>query len=222
MTGLRRLLSALGLAAAIVISPAHAQPTWQPSNGEKLEFDVFRDGSRFGKHIVSFTRENDLLIVDTDIELKVALGPLTVFHYVHDVTERYSAGRLISLAAKTKKDGRWKTLAADAVEGGLNVAGAAFKGLRTGAVIPSTHWNIAQMGQSAMFSTETGAMLPIEVIDQGVERVKTSAGEIDARRYLVRSDLDATFWYDASGRWVKCAFTAQGARVEYVLREFPS
>jgi hypothetical protein len=221
MTPLRWLALSL-LAATIALLPAHSQPAWQPSDGDRLEFDVFRDGSKFGKHIVSFRKDGDRLTVDTDIELKVAFGPLTVFHYIHDATELYSAGRLISLAAKTKKDGKWKTLAAEAVEGGLDVTGAAFKGLRTGVVIPSTHWNIAEMKQPAMFSTETGAMLPIKVIDQGVERVKVGADEIEARRYLVKSDLDATFWYDSSGRWVKCAFTAQGSKVSYVLRELPS
>jgi hypothetical protein len=215
------LLAAGFAAIAMISSPAHAQ-AWQPSDGDRLEFDVFRDGSKFGKHVVVFSKAGDQLTVDSDIELKVALGPLTVFHYVHDATERYSAGRLISVAAKTKKDGKWKTLAADAVEGGLKVAGAAFRGLHTGLVIPSTHWNVAQMKQPAMLSTETGAMLPMQVIDQGLERVKVGAGEIEARRYFVKSELDATFWYDAQGRWVKCAFKAQGSTVDYVLRELPT
>ena len=49
-----------------------------------------------------------------------------------------------------------------------------------------------------------------------------AAGDIEARRFDVKSELSASFWYDASGRWVKCAFTAQGSKVEYVLRELPS
>lgn len=221
---LRHMIALLAMCFATVAAiqaPAYAQ-TWQPSDGDRLEFDVFRDGSKFGKHVVVFSRAGDQLTVDSDIELKVAFGPLTVFHYVHDVTEQYSAGRLMSVVAKTKKDGKWKQLAADAVEGGLNVVGAAFKGLRTGVVIPSTHWNAAQLKQPAMFSTETGAMLPMRVIDQGLERVKVGSGEVEARRYLVKSELDATFWYDAQGRWVKCAFNAQGSKVDYVLRELPS
>lgn len=220
---MRKLLRlAAGLALGLFLAAAsHAQPMWLPSDGDKLHFDVFRDGSKFGRHVVSFTRDGDRLIVATDVELKVAIGPLTVFHYVHDVTEAYSAGRLMSLAARTKKDGKWKTLAAEAVEGGLKVAASAFNGLRSGTLIPSTHWNVAQMKQPAMFSTETGAMLPIEVTDKGIERVKTGAGEIEARRYDVKSDLSASFWYDGAGRWVKCAFRAQGSNVEYVLRELP-
>jgi hypothetical protein len=201
-------------------TPALAQD-WKPGDGDRLVFDVFRDGSKFGTHTVSFSQAGDTLTVDSDIELKVAIGPLTLFHYVHDATERYSAGRLVSIAARTKRDGKWKQLTASAAEGGLNVVGAAFEGLLRGLVIPSTHWNVAQMKQPAMLSTETGAMLPMTVTDMGIERVKTGEGTLEARRYLVKSDITASFWYDAAGRWVKCAFEAEGSQVDYVLRELP-
>jgi hypothetical protein len=217
---IRALAVIFGLLAAAA-GPAFGQD-WQPQDGDRLVFDVYRDGSRFGKHIVSFARTDDGLVVDSEIELKVALGPVTLFHYVHDVTERYSAGRLISVASRTKKDGKWKQLSARAVEGGLNVIGAGFKGLLDGVVIPSTHWNVAQMKQPAMFSTETGAMLPMTVADMGIERIRTGEGTLEARRYMVKSDLVASFWYDAAGRWVKCAFEAQGSKIDYVLRELPS
>jgi Family of unknown function (DUF6134) len=219
MRGARAVVTALAL---LVSAPAFAQADWQPSDGDRLEFDVFRDGSKFGKHIVVFKKTGEDLTVDSDIELKVALGPVTLFQYIHDVTETYAAGNLISVAAKTKRDGRWKTLAAEAVTGGLKVVGAAFKGVQPGVVIPSTHWNVEEMKQSAMFSTETGAMLPMTVIDMGLEKVKTGQGMIDARKYVVKSDLTASFWYDASGRWVKCAFNAEGSKIEYVLRRLPN
>jgi hypothetical protein len=215
---MRALLASLAL---LISAPAFAQSAWQPADGDRLDFDVFRDGSKFGKHTVVFRKSGDDLTVDSDIDLKVALGPVTLFHYVHDVTERYTAGRLMSVAAKTKKDGKWKSLAANAVERGLNVIGAGFKGLQQATVIPSTHWNIEEMKQAAMFSTETGAMLPMTVTDEGFEKVKVGAGFIDARKYVVKSEITAAFWYDSSGRWVKCAFETQGSKVDYVLRELP-
>lgn len=216
-----RFVLALMCMFAEIIAPAYAQD-WAPGDGDTLVFDVFRDGSKFGTHVVAFSQKGDTLAVDSDVDLKVTLGPLTLFHYVHEVTERYSAGRLISVAARTKKDGKWKQLTASAEAGGFNVVGSGFKGLLTGIVVPSTHWNVAEMKQPAMFSTETGAMLPITVSDMGLERVKTGEGVIEARRYVVKSEITASFWYDASGRWVKCAFEAQGSRIDYVLRELPT
>ena len=208
-----------GLAALILLAqPAHAQ-RWRPSDGDMLVFDVLRDGGAFGTHKVTFQKSGESLTVKTSVELKVAVGPLTLFEYLQDVTEQYSAGKLTWIGSRTKNEGRWKTLSAKAVEGGLQVTGEAFKGLLAGAVIPSTHWNADEMQQAAMFSTETGEMLPITVRDRGFERVTTSQGTIDARRFDVDSELDASFWYDARGRWVKCAFETQGSKIEYVLRD---
>jgi hypothetical protein len=59
------------------------------------------------------------------------------------------------------------------------------------------------------------------VTDRGIERVRVGAQMIDARRYDVQSQMAASFWYDAAGRWVKCAFEARGSKVDYVLRELP-
>jgi hypothetical protein len=194
-----------------------AQP-WKPAHGEKLAFDVLRDGGALGTHVVSFAREGDTLTVKTAVELKVAFGPLTLFDYAHDVTEKYLRDKLTWVGSRTKKDGKWKTLSAEAVEGGIDVKGAKFKGLLKGMVIPSTHWNADEMKQAAMFSTETGEMLPMKVVDRGIEKIKAAGTTIDARRFDVTSELVASFWYDANGRWVKCAFTAEGSKIEYVLR----
>lgn len=78
------------------------------------------------------------------------------------------------------------------------------------------------MQQSKMFSTETGEMLPIKVKDLGMETVKAGGKMIEAQRFGVDSEIDASFWYDNAGRWVKCAFETQGSKIEYVLRALPS
>lgn len=208
-------------ALAVVATPASAQP-WQPSNGDALIFDVLRDGGEFGTHKVTFEKSGESLTVKTDVQLKVAFGPLTLFDYMHDVTERYVAGKLVWVGSRTKNEGKWKTLSAQAGEGGLKVTAPKFKGMLDGVVIPSTHWNQDEMKQPTMFSTETGEMLPIKVKDRGMESVKIKGGSISARRFDVDSEIDATFWYDAQGRWVKCAFETQGSKIEYVLRALPS
>ena len=212
----------LVLLAAVMLAPlqAMAQP-WQPADGAKLAFDVTRDGGELGTHVLTFSRKGDTLTVKTAVALKVALGPITFFDYAHDVTEQYLGDKLTWVGSRTKKDGKWKTLSAEAVEGGLDVKGSAFKGLLKGMVIPSTHWNQDEMKQPAMFSTETGKMLPMKVVDRGIEQVKAGGAMIDARRFDVTSELNASFWYDAKGRWVKCAFAAEGSKIEYVLRVLP-
>lgn len=213
----------LMMLAAVVLAPmqAMAQP-WQPENGDKLAFDVTRDGGALGTHVVSFAREGDTLTVKTAVALKVEFGPITFFDYAHDVTEQYLGNKLTFVGSRTKKDGKWKTLSAEATEGGLDVNGTQFKGLLKGLVIPSTHWNADEMKQQGMFSTETGKMLPMKVVDRGIEKIKAGGTTISARRFDVSSELDASFWYDDKGRWVKCAFEAEGSKIEYVLRKLPA
>ncbi len=214
-------LAALVFAAALMALPASAQP-WQPKNGDKLEFDVMRDGGEFGTHIVKFTRDGDALTVKTDVVLKVTFGPITFFDYSHDVTERYAGDKLVWVNSRTKQDGKWKTLTVEPTEGGLDVKGAKFKGVLKGVVIPSTHWNRDEMKQPTMFSTETGEMLPMKVKDRGMESVKVGTQTIQAQRFDVDSEIDASFWYDAEGRWVKTYFETQGSKIEYRLRALPT
>jgi Family of unknown function (DUF6134) len=207
------------LAFLMVVAPMPAQASpWAPSDGARLEFDVLRDGGQFGTHILKFDRDGDTLTVETDVELRVSLGPITLFEHLHDVTEKYAGDRLVWIGSRTKTGGKWKTLSVEAVEGGFNVKGEKFKGLLASPIIPSTHWNEDQMRQGFLFSTETGEKLPMKVADRGIEKVKAGGRMIDARRYDVDSELDASFWYDAQGRWVKTAFEAQGSKIEYVLR----
>ncbi|MEZ5937004.1 MAG: DUF6134 family protein [Hyphomonadaceae bacterium] len=224
----RRSMLAL-MAAAAIVPPARAFPepeAWTPADGDQLYFDVFRDGGPFGRHVVSFRREGGhdgghdggRLLVDSDIDLKVNLGPITVFRYIHKASEVWADGRLQSVVARTRSDGRWKTLRAERQGEVLRIAGEAYEGAAPGNLYPSTHWNIAQMAQSEMLSTETGELLEMDVSDMGVEQVLTRSGRLDARRFLVRSDMTAAFWYDANGRWVKCAFETRGSKVDYVLR----
>jgi hypothetical protein len=201
--------------------PAVASP-WDPSDGARLEFDVLRDGGKFGTHILKFDRDGDTLTVDTDVELRVTLGPITLFEHLHDVTEKYTGDRLVWVGSRTKTGGKWKTLSVEAVSGGFNVKGEKFKGLVKDSIIPSTHWNEDQMRQGFLFSTETGESLPMKVTDRGIENIKAAGRSIEARRYDVDSELDASFWYDAQGRWVKTAFEAEGSKIEYVLRKLPA
>lgn len=217
------IAAAAALASVIMYAEgsANAEPVWTPRDGELLHFDVFRNGSPFGQHVVKFTRSGEALTVSTDIELHAGLGPLTLYRYRHNSVEVRRDGRLEEVVGSTHKNGKTLRMAARATAGGWDVAGSTFRGKLDELLTPSTHWNIDEVRGRRMLSTENGEVLPIAVIDQGEEVVKIGSSSTRARRYLLRSQLDVTLWYDAAGRWVKCAFEAEGQKIEYRLRALP-
>ncbi|MAP95514.1 MAG: hypothetical protein CMK07_11225 [Ponticaulis sp.] len=204
------------LASWGAVSVAQAE-SWTPSDGEVLKFDVLRKGKPFGYHTVEFDRDGDTLNVTNDIELKVSFGPIRAFYYKHDSVEAWADGKLVSMEGSTRKDGDDLQLDVDQTDQGLDINGSSYDGSVSAEMIPSSHWNKAQMAADQIFSSEDGSLLDIDVTYVGEEEI-TAAGEtLTADRYTMASELSVDLWYDKSGRWVKCAFEARGETIEYVL-----
>jgi len=55
------------------------------------------------------------------------------------------------------------------------------------------------------------------VTDMGRESFDVGGTQIQAQRIRVQGTLTVDLWYDTSGRWVGCSFTARGQNVTYRL-----
>lgn len=191
---------------------------WRPADGDEIRFDVLRQGKPFGHHTVSFTRTDDgELDVAVDVELRAGLGPLTLFRYELDSSERWRDGELIEVTGEVTEDGERESMQAEREGDQLRVAGDAFSGDVPASILPASHWNIAQTRTSQLLSTENGELIDVQVRDLGREMILAGGQEILANKYLLDSDIDVTLWYDDTGRWVKLAFEARGQSIEYVL-----
>ena len=72
----------------------------------------------------------------------------------------------------------------------------------------------------ALVRYPTRHLLDVDLIPGEVESVTLANGQsIEAQRYEVTGDLNITVWYTPEGEWVKLAFPARGADIEYVLTE---
>lgn len=188
----------------------------QPAPG-RVEFEVLRNGQPFGRHAVTVTRRGDELVARTEVALRVAAGPVTLFRYEHECTETWSRQNLSGLDCATLRDGRRILVRAASRNGALHVAGANGDLVLPQEMRPTSWWVRPPAGADAMLDTESGARLPLRITNMGRETMTVAGQRIPVDHVRVQGTVTLDLWYDASGRWVGCAFTIRGQRIEYRL-----
>lgn len=218
-----------GILGAFIALSAHADETaeqvslptqWMATDGAVIDFTVLRKGKPFGRHLLTFDRdESGELTVTTDVDLRVKIGPITAFRYRLDSVENWVNGQLVGLNGTSNSDGRKARVSAVQEDGELVIESTKFDGVLPLTTIPSSHWNRMQVYQQQMLSTETGEVLEIDVETIGEDTVLVGGEPIEATHYRLKSDLTVDLWYDTQSRWVKLAFKVRGQDIEYVLNE---
>lgn len=216
--------TALGLAAA----PALAQePNPSPQPGEEIVFDVYRKGDvEFGSHAVRFSEDEGDLIAETTIRLRAGFGPVTVFRYEHDNTERWRDGRLTAMDSRTLKDGDTFEVSVRSTSDGLQVDGVdpdgdAISQIVSASIQSSSHWHGYPADMTEMLNTEHGTLMETSVEFLGETEIEGDGGTIPVRHYRLSSSLTVDLYYDENGRWAGCEFDARGQTVRYVRRADP-
>lgn len=219
---MRKLLTGAVLFAAIVMPASAANREAVPDAGN-ITFDVFRGDSLFGTHILRFEENGDELRVTTDVELRVRIGPITVFRYEHDAVEVYEDGRLIRLESTTLKDGEELSVNlerdGDQFAGqGSDEGGNARAVSISASLLPSSHWAGYARDIDTILNTETGAEMPVNIIELGQAVIEVGGQQIEARHIRLEGSLTLDLWYDANGEWVRSQFSARGQDITYVRR----
>jgi hypothetical protein len=184
----------------------------------KLAFDVMRGGTLIGRHIMIFRQVDDETHVDIEVSLQVKIGFLTVFRYGHTNHEVWRGGRLVSVTTDTDDNGKPFVVRAEKRADGFHVQTLAEESVLTAAIIPTSYWNPQILKNLSWFDTQRGILLEIDLEEGDIEPVVIANGQsIEAQRYDVTGDLNQTVWYTPEGEWVKLAFAARGADIEYIL-----
>jgi hypothetical protein len=219
-----RILAALGLALAYVAGPASAAAGAMPDPlalyGDRLVFDIVRDGDTIGRQTLTFSKANGDLSVAVLTDIQVDLLFVTVYRYRYQSTMRWHDGRLQAMAAATNDDGKISQVTARFDGHRTLVSGPAGSFEVPAPVFPGEHWDIDEIRHPALLNGITGRLDRITVIDEGPDSVATLAGKRAAHRYVTTGDVQLTSWYDADGRWVGLRFKGRdGSTIEYVCRQ---
>jgi hypothetical protein len=204
---------ALAVLAALFVSGA---ATATPSDAGRTVFEVTRNGQPFGRHTISVTGSGDALRAQSEIAMRVDVGPLTMFRLEQSCTEVWSDGSLSGLTCNTLKDGRRTRVRAEHHDGRLRVTGAEGEHWFPLSAMPASWWTRPAEGVQ-MINTETGAPMRVRVTRVGRETINAGGQSIQADRIRVQGTLTVDLWYDVEGRWVGCAFSARGQNIQYRL-----
>lgn len=182
-----------------------------------LRFDVARNDSLIGYHVLSFAQEGDRLTVDINIELRVKIAFVTVYRYEHRNREQWQDGVLQGFKSRTNDNGTRHSVTASRSGNELVIEGSKGKVEGPASLLPTSYWHRNFMEQRQWIDTQEGRIVTSTVEPKGLEQIAVADELREARHFALRGDLDVDLWY-ADDRWVKLSFPASdGSLIDYRL-----
>ena len=206
---LRRTVLTGALSALALPVRAAAQP-------RSLAFEVLRNGSKIGEQAMMFEGA-DALSVKTQTDMAVKLGPISVFHYRHEATERWQGGRFLSLQTQTDNNGKALRVSARREGGVVRIEPAAGPAVEAAeAAIPFTHWN-AKIADAPLFNPQDGKLLKERGMPGGTGAVTLADGsQRQAQGVVFKGEAYIEDWYDQDGVWTALVSRLKdGSRIAY-------
>lgn len=201
-----RLWAFLSLFCAFASMPASA-------GNLDAKFLIKREGKVIGFHAVDVREADGAFIVDTEIEMRVKLGPIPLFKYDHTSQEVWRDGQVVSIESKTNYDGDKTYLSARRENGALLIDGSAYQGPAPADAVPSSYWAKSLVAAGAMINTQDGEIIDIDVEPLGLTR---APHDREAEHYRVTGTVGLDIWYDGP-QWVGSQFTIDGEELTYEL-----
>lgn len=209
--------SVWGLVAVAAFAAVPAAGAPEPPS-ETMLFTVLRDGSPIGTTTIQVQRDGSMLSASSTTRIKVKLGFLTVYRFDQSETERWAAGRFQTLSARTDDNGTVSTVRAQAATGGVQVEADGKSSEIARPIIPNSLWNPALVSQTEALNLQDGRIVPLHVVDRGVERIELNGRPTTAHHYLVQGIYAQNVWYDQNYRLVKMEMRGgDGSTIEYRL-----
>jgi hypothetical protein len=182
-----------------------------------LRFEVFRDGSEIGYHVLSFAQDGERLTVNIDIELRVRFAFITAYRYEHRNREQWEAGELLGFKSRTNDNGTHHAVETRRDGDQLKIQGTHGRLEGPASMLPTTYWHRNFMDRDSWIDTQNGRIVKSAVEVAGTETIDVAGQMVEAKRFRVRGDLDVDLWYHDE-RWVKLAFdVSDGSRIDYRL-----
>ena len=188
--------------------------------GDKIIFDVVREGKRVGTHAVGFQGVPNDLFVTSKFNLKIDILFINAYSFEYSSKANWKDGILHDLSVLVDDNGEKFSLEAKKRSKYLTVSNDQESFQVPLPIYPTNHWNAGVLGQNKVLNTLTGELNNVEIIEKGYEMVETRQGKVKALRYAYTGDLETEIWYDEEKRWVGMEFVgSDGSLIKYLCQK---
>ena len=192
----------------------------------RIEFDIYRNNDHIGKHIFSFSRSNDELKVDSEINFEIKKLGIVLYKYNVFGTEVYKNDELVKFSSKTNQNGKEKYVNMKLENGEYIIDGSSYKGKAPKDYLLGTWWNHSITNAKAQISAVSGRIIKQKVTFFGKETLNIGGKSYNTLHFNFSSTdkkldkdkkLNTDVWYDEKTlNWVKATFKKKG-KWEYRL-----
>jgi len=217
MTKIYRIVIFIILIISTFSANAHVE---HYKNLNRIEFDIFRNNKHIGKHIFSFSKENNQLLVKSQINFEIKKLGVVLYKYKVEGTEVYENGKLIKFNSKTNQNGKEKYVNMKLDNGEYIIDGSSYKGKATTDFLLGTWWNHSITKAPAQISAVSGRIIKQKVTFIGKEKIDFNGKTYEALHFNFSSTderlskdkkLNTDVWYDEKSlNWVKASFKKKG------------
>ena len=192
----RRELILGGVGLALAPGAALAVPN-------RLAFQVFRNGTKVGEHLMTFAGDDAARTISTNVAMTVKVGPVPVYKYKHTATEKWVAGKWASIDTTTNGNGKLTKASARAMGSYVQITGPDGSQRAPADAVPLSHWNQANFSKP-LFNQQEGKLL------------KVRCTQVAPGHWSIRGETEIDNFYDASGNWLALKGKLEdGSKLEY-------
>ena len=187
-----------------------------------LEYELFRNNKTIGFHNYNFIRNDNNLIVDSEVSFKITKLGVDLYKYYARSKETYLNGIFTSFTSKTNQNKKQKyvNISIDPLDKNLLVDGSSYKGKADKDIIIGTWWNHEIVKKKAQISAVSGRIIQQNVTFIGKEKIIIGEKTYNTLRFNFSSSdpslskdkkLNTDIWYEENTYlWVKAAFDKMG------------